>query len=264
MVAQKYIFAAVVLAASVIFLPGCTEKGEEEAFMKAEKSLSEGNYPEALSGYRRFVENYPESRLAPQGQYRIGQIYRRHTGDVKMAMDAYAMLFYLYPDAPQVYLAREDMAEVYSSIDEPRKSIAQYAYLIENGPGENRDRYRYRMALEYVKLNDFRQARIELEELLEDAPSTALAPDAHYNIALTYHLEGNLEEALEAYERVISSFPGHPLYKKEARLGKAAALEESGRINEAFLLLSELEREYPLSTAVRIKKESVHKRLKGD
>ncbi|MBI5560962.1 MAG: tetratricopeptide repeat protein, partial [Deltaproteobacteria bacterium] len=254
---------AVISIMSLFSLSGCAKKGEEEAFLKAQRSLSEGNYTEALYLYRVFVEKFPESSLAPEGQLRICRIYSRHLGDVKRAMDAYAMLFYIYPASPQVYLAREDMAGIYSAADEPGKAIAEYVWLIENGPAKGRDRHRYRMALEYVKTNDFRQARIELEELLKDMPFTELAPRVYYHIALTHYLEGNLEEAIKAYDGVISSFPGNPVCI-DARLGKAAALEESGRLAEALALLTELEKEYSNSEVVRIRIESARARLRKE
>ena len=254
---------ALLITAAAVILPGCTARGEEEAFKKAQEHLIEGNYEKAITGCAAFIERFPQGRLAPQCQYMIGYVYSRHLSNPRKAMDAYSLLFYLYPDSPQVYLAREDRAKIYSSMDDHVKAIGEYAWLVENGPYKTKDLYRYKIALEYIKADDFRQARIELAGLLKEMPQTPLSPDIHYHIAITHYLEGNLKEAIEAYENIISSFPGHPVYM-EARLGKAQAIEESGRLGEAFKILLGLEKEYPNADVVRVRMKSLRERRKKE
>jgi len=257
---------AAVLAAGILFTvlaAGCSPRGDEKAFHQAEDALGRGEYLEAAALYRSFITNYPDSPLAPEGQYKISYIYSRHVRDLKKAMDAYSMLFYLYPESPQAVTAREDRAELFSSRKEYRKAIADYAWLLENGPPEKNDLYRYNIAMEYIKMNDFRQARIELEELLKNIPSTPLAPQVYYQIATTHYLEGNLEEAVKGYDTVISKFPDNPICI-EARLGKATALEEAGSLTEALALLEELKDEYSNTDVVKIRIKSTRERLKKE
>lgn len=52
-------------------------------FEAAEVHLRDGNYDEALTGYRAFLEQYPDSPLAPTAEMRIRGIHR----EVSSVMD---------------------------------------------------------------------------------------------------------------------------------------------------------------------------------
>ncbi len=246
---------------TMVVLLGCGGAERDSMFFKAEELLSHGRYQEALEHYARFVESYPESQFAPKSQYMIGYILSHHLSRPEDAMDAYAMVVNLYPDSIYTIKAREDMARLYSVSGDHRRSINQYHWLIENGTEGQRVEYRYRMALEYIKMNEFGQARVELKELLKDGTTEEMTPQILYQIANTYYLEGNFQEAIATYDRIIEEYPNHPVYI-EARLGKASVLEKQGSLKEALGLLSELEREYPDSDTVKIRIESTRKRLK--
>jgi TolA-binding protein len=244
-----------------VFLSGCGVPPEAKIFDEAESLLSEGRYHGAIDGYSRVVDLFPESPYAPKSHYKIGLIYSRYLDDVPRAMEAYSTLLYMYPSSPEVIAARMDRARVFSSREENWNAIEEYQWLLENGPRDRQDRFRYNIAMEYVKMNDFEQARIELEDLISAMPSTPLLPELHYQLANTYYLQGSLEEAIRAYDGVISEFKAHRV-GLEARLGKAAALEEAGRLKEALALLKELEDEYPNREAVKIRIHSIEERLK--
>lgn len=248
---------------SAVFIFGCGPKGEEKIFFKAEQALIAGDYGSAIEEFTDFVTNYPGSEFAAESQYRIGYIHSHHLRDAKSAMDAYAILFRLYPESPQVSLAREDMAAIYSGTGEERKAIGEYARLMESGPSAKKDFYRYQIAMGYVTLNDFRQARIEFEEILKtiSISSSSFKPQAKLQIANTYYLEGNIDEALKAYDRVMSDYKGNSVYV-EAKLAKASVLEETGMLKEALELLLELKEEYPNKDVLGIRIDSTLERMR--
>ncbi len=245
----------------VVVLLGCSGADRDSLFFKAEELLSHGRYEDALEHYARFVDLYPESEFAPKSQYMIGYILSHHLARPDEAMDSYAMVVNLYPESPYTVKAREDMARLYSLRGDHRAAITQYDWLIKNGAKEKRPEYRYSTALEYIKMNEFKQARVELEELLKDDASPDMTPRILYQIANTYYLEGSLEKAISVYDRIIEEHKEHPVYI-EARLGKASVLEKQGSLREALGLLTELEREYPDSDTVKIRINSTRKRLK--
>jgi TolA-binding protein len=245
----------------MVFLSGCGEHPEVEIFNEAERLLSEGQYLAAIENYNRVFDSFPESPYAPRSQYKIGLIYSLYLSDFQKAMKAYSTLFYMYPVSPEVVLARMDRARVFTSLGDHWNAIEEYQWLMENGPADRRDRFQYNIAVEYLKMNDFGQARVELMELLSSMPSTPLAPECNYQLANIYYLEGYLEEAIEAYDEVISKFQGHWV-SLEAKLGKATVLEEAGRLKEALRVLKELEDEYPNREAVKIRIASTEERLK--
>ncbi|MEK7880491.1 MAG: tetratricopeptide repeat protein [Deltaproteobacteria bacterium] len=247
----------------VVFIFGCGPKGEEKIFFEAEQALIAGDYVSATEKFTNFVINYPGSEFAAESQYRIGYIHSHHLRDAKSAMDAYAILFRLYPKSSQVALAREDMAAIYSGTGEERKAIGEYAWLMENGPSGKKDLYRYQIAMGYIRQNDFRQARIEFEEILKtiSISSSPLKPQARLQIANTHYLEGNMIDAVKAYDGIMADYKGSGIYA-EAKLAKASVLEESGMLKEALELLIELKAEYPNKDVLGIKIDATLERMR--
>ncbi|MBI5286889.1 MAG: tetratricopeptide repeat protein, partial [Deltaproteobacteria bacterium] len=119
----------------------------------------------------------------------------------------------------------------------------------------------YEMAMSYMRLNDIKQARIELQELIMLSPYSAIAPQVYYQIASLYSLEGNLQEAIRNYDKVMSLYPGSP-YSKEAMFEKASILEGAGNLRDALTLYKKLEGVYPNQEALRIRLEGIQGRLK--
>ncbi len=120
---------------------------------------------------------------------------------------------------------------------------------------------RYKIAEEYISLNDFIQARVELKELIREIPETPLMPEARYLMAATYYLEGSYDEAIAEYDRFVANYPDHRL-SLDAKLAKATALDESGRLKDALSLLSQLKLEYVDDEVVKLRIESAEERLK--
>lgn len=67
---------------------GCDDSRttETDLFEAAEVDYRQGNYPEALTGYQRFLERYPQSPLASTAETRLRTIHREvssvmETGD---------------------------------------------------------------------------------------------------------------------------------------------------------------------------------------
>lgn len=257
----KIFIPVCIVIALVFFGYGCGLSPEEESFQQAEIILSNGDYKEAITAYKAFLQEFPQSRYAPESLYKTAYIYNRHQRDVKNALETYEMLFYLYPNSHHAMLAREDRAEIFSMAGEQRKAIEQYTGLLKEGIREREDNYRYKIAMEYIKMNAFGQARIEFEELLKSKPNTVFAPKVYFQIATTYYLEGRLGDAVGAYDEVITRYPNDQL-SIEARLGKAAAFEEAGRHTDALALLSELEDDYSNSYVIKIRIKSTRERMK--
>ncbi len=260
--ASRLAVFSVVLFLIVVTAAGCSNKAEERAFFRAERALGEGEYLEAIAFYKIFVEEFPDSAHAPEAQYKIGVVYNSHLKNAKKALEAYAMLLYLFPGSPEAVLAREERAKAYSSWGRHRESIAEYAWMLEYGNEEKAGLYRYNIALEYIKMNDYGQARIELDELIKSAPDEKLLANAYYQVATALQLSGDFSAAVKAYDLFINTFPEHKL-NSDAMLHKATVLEQSGKLKEALALLKVLRTQYPeLAVPLAIKIASAEKRLR--
>lgn len=242
----------------LLFLPACSSRDQARAvFEAAQERLADGDYAGALSKYSEVVSRHQSSAYGPKSQYMIAYVQNRRFNDRQKAIESYSTLIYIYPESPEAMRARVDLAELYSSANDHRKAIEEYGAILRSGPPDA-GRYVYAMAMEYVKMNDLRQARVELKGLLVSS-GPGPVPQIKFDIADTYYIEGNLMEALSWYDAVISETPDGRL-KTEARFGKARALEEAGRLNEALAVYRAIAGDYPNQEALRTRVEWIEKR----
>ena len=200
-----FLFSAYCLLLTIFI--GCSKDPAAPAYEKAEELFSQMAYAKAIESYSNIVNKHPESPYATASQYKIGLINNLYLKDMRRAMNAYAALMLLYPDSKEVLLARQDMAEIYARKGDYRKAIGEYQWLMKNARGVQRDNFQYKIAMTYLKLTDIKQTRIEIQEIVKNSPNSPHAQEIYYQIANTYHLEGDYKEAINAYERVISLYP---------------------------------------------------------
>jgi len=254
-------FCLSALFAALLLLSGCSSYRAEPLYDSAERALGEGAYHEALEVYGRVIDEFPGSSFAAKSQYRIGDIYDRHLGEPEKALEAYSEVRYMYPAQPEARLAAAAMAGIYSRSGDHKRAVEEYQLLLDGPPAE-RLAYRRLIAEEYVMMNDFRQARIEYEELAaSDGLPAGLVPEILYQIASTYYISGQALEAARRFDEIIRKYPEADIVM-EARLGKGNALAEAGRIGEALSILRSLEREYPNKEALRVRIEWLERRHK--
>lgn len=83
--------------------------GADILFEMARAQEKIGQYREALADLEKLIADYPQSRLCPESQRRIGAIYELRLGDLPMAVKAYERVLSNYPR--------------YLFLDEVRKNI---------------------------------------------------------------------------------------------------------------------------------------------
>lgn len=250
--------ALVILVASA--LAGCSEDPAREGYYSAETLLGRGDYTGAIGEYSRVAETYQESPYAPKSRLRMGEVFGLHLSDQARAMDAYSKLLYLHPESPEAAKARLRVAEIYSERGEHLKAIEQYERLLMEDPSRGAG-LQYLIASEYLKMNDFRQARVELQEVLEREPGPETAPEVMYRIAYSYYIEGKTDRAVDGFDELARKYPEGP-WVAEAMMGKAKALEDAGRLSEALEVLEALADDHPNPEVVETRMEWIRKRLR--
>ena len=260
---KKFSSPFIVLILAVLFsaLPGCGNQSAEEDFMEAEVLVSKGEYRRALDAYTLITEKYPASPYTPRSILKTARLMDRYLDDETGAGHLYAELFYSYPDSEVLFEAATDLGAIHSRRGDHPKAIEQYQWIVDRIGRPERDSYKLLITGEYIEMNDFIQARIELADLMEERPETGLADKVLYRTALTYYLEGELDEAIDAFDRIIEEYPTESL-AIEARLYKALALEESGSLAEARDQLKALKDDYPNPRAIEARVAAIEKRIK--
>ncbi|HEY8507921.1 MAG TPA: tol-pal system protein YbgF [Steroidobacteraceae bacterium] len=105
-----------------------TAAGEQAAYTQAFDALKAANYPAAITGFQQFLQNYPDSDLADNAQYWLGEVYYvtrdypnalaafRAVGerwpDSRKAADALVKLGFTQAEMKQVAQARETLNQV--------------------------------------------------------------------------------------------------------------------------------------------------------
>ncbi|UCG51181.1 MAG: tetratricopeptide repeat protein [Candidatus Latescibacterota bacterium] len=64
------------------------------------------NYEKALKGYRKILDEFPDSELAPKAAYAVAYIYDIRLDDAEKAREAYQYLVERYPNSQQAVYAR--------------------------------------------------------------------------------------------------------------------------------------------------------------
>jgi TolA-binding protein len=237
---RLHLFKTFSLATFILIgLAACADGPSTMIFNEAEEHLSRGEYTEAINKHTELINKYPASPKAPESLFKKGHIYYRYLNKVDLALRSYDELSYLYPESPKLIDATKEKGKIYSALGEHWKAVKEYEWLLEKAGEEDGETYQYLIGMEYFKMNDFRQARIEFAEIIQKKSGTQLLPEIHFRIATSYYLEENLVESLKNYKLVVELFPEHPL-AIESSMEIAQVLADAGKFTEAIEWLKDL------------------------
>jgi outer membrane protein assembly factor BamD len=147
-----------------------------------------GDHEKARLTYRDVLSHYPTSLLAPEALYQIAKI-RLEQKKIDKAYTAFGEIVSGYPSYPKFDSLLKEMFELAERLsDEKTQSFL--------GIWNYRDR----------------DAAIEaFEKIVTAAPYSDYAPRALFLIARLYKEKNEPLSAIDAYERLIGSYPSHPL-----------------------------------------------------
>ena len=232
----------------------------EERFQQGLAFRQETRYSEAVELFKELQAEQPSFVRIPQALFQVAEIQDLYLGRYSDALLTYLMLERDYPDAPEVFAARKQVAVLYKyRLNDCGQAIAVYQKVLDDADS-NSDQLQYEVADCYFRLNNFAQARIEFESLLKIDPQSDLFAEVQYRIAMTYALEGKLPEAAGAYRVVIERW-SESSYAVEASFGLATVLEEQEELVEALKILEELKGVYPKEDILTRKTEQVRERI---
>ncbi|MDD5421985.1 MAG: tetratricopeptide repeat protein, partial [Candidatus Omnitrophica bacterium] len=145
------------------------------------------NYEEALSMFRELESKSGEDDIRIQASYQSGWCYY-NMGREKEALEKFAVFVKAYPGSPLAVDARLWFAEYYNS------------------------------------KNDYGKAKDYLLSILKDFPSSAMAEEALYQLALLLYEEGKADEAIARFDELASRSGNTELvntvYRKVANIKK--------------------------------------------
>ncbi len=229
------------------------------------KLESLGRASEALDKYQEVIAQYPHDVAASEALYRLARLWHFDLHDPQQALLTYLQLERDYSDNSHIQQAREAAARIVKiDLGDDMQAIGYYQRLLDSKQGQP-DHYLYEIADSYFRLQNYSQARIELENLLSTYPDSPLIPEALHRKATILILEKRPEEANQDWQRLVDEFPGSS-YAGRARFNMAALLEERGELElalEAYRSLQDYPRPLLLEQKIDHLTKRIHNRNEG-
>lgn len=161
---------------------------ETSAFQGAEDLYAAKNYDGAISAYKRFLKQYPSSKLAAKAQLQIADLLLIQ-GRWNPAFEAYQVLITRYPDTPEFEGAVARQVLIANSFLDLRKvMVLGYPVPVPGITGIERAAKMY-------------------ETILKNAPYSIYAPITQFNLGLAFQRGKKIKEARDSYQMVLDKYP---------------------------------------------------------
>jgi len=104
-----------------------------ELYSAAYADYARGNYDLAIQGFQEYLKNYPESELADNAQYWVGE---SHYGKQKFseAVDAWNLLLKDYPSSDKLPDARVKKGMALEKLGRRSQALLEYRYVVDRYP----------------------------------------------------------------------------------------------------------------------------------
>lgn len=257
------LFIIVLLAGAIGYVKwqGYFFSEPQRLLTKGVKQESLGRSTEALDRYRQIITQYPQESVAPEALYRMARLWHFDLQNPQQALLKYLQLERDYTDSSHIQQAREAAARIVKiDLGDDIQAIGYYQRLLDNRQG-TLDQYLYEIADSYFRLENYPQARIELENLLSTYPDSSLIPEALHRKATILVLENRTDEAYQDWRQLVEDFPDSG-YAGRARFNLASLLEEKGELESALAEYRRLEN-YPRPLLLEQKIDHLTRRIQN-
>ncbi len=197
------------------------------------KQESYQQFDKALGTYENIIHTYPETHEAEIALYNSALLWQTDLKDMRKALLLYLQLERDYPDSHFLFPARKEAAWIVKYALHDYTQAVGYYQRLYHMTDQGGYRFLYEIADCYFRLENYTQARIELENLLLVYPQSPLTPVALYRIGGLYLIENDPEKARETWRKLIADYPDSP-YRAEAEFSLARSYEEVDQLEKAL------------------------------
>ncbi len=226
---------------------------------EAIKLESSGKFAAAQKLYQQLYVNYPQASQAPMALLRSGRIWQLDRQHDQQALLSYLQLEHDYPQSPLVLSAQREAAKLVKySLRDFSRAIEYYQRLLDADPQAG-DEYLYEIADCYFRLDNYNQARIEFDSLLQNYPQSSLGATVLFRKGGLHLLEKQLDQAHHSWQQLLELYPQSD-YALQARFNLAKLLEEQSLLQDALQQYQQLD-DFPQQQLLREKIERLKKRI---
>jgi outer membrane protein assembly factor BamD len=190
--------------------------------------FEQGQYKEAGDEFVRLVENWKDSKYAPDAQYYAGLSYQ-NGGKPYIAFKNYEKVIQYYPYSTkidEIVKAEYEIGEYFYHKTEAKlmgveimgevdKSVEIFTAIIENMPyARDADKAQFMIGKSYKKLQQYNDAVMAFKTLVEEYPKSFLVDKAKYEVAQCMSLaarkasydQTSTDEAIEEFKKYTADF----------------------------------------------------------
>jgi tol-pal system protein YbgF len=120
------------------------------AYDTAQGDYAAGQYSLAIQGFEAYIKSFPQSPLAGNAQYYVGESYRQD-GKFQDAVAAYDKVIANYPGNPVVAEAYYKRGLAYQSLGDVARARESYEHVVKSYPPDNQAAILARQALDRLK-----------------------------------------------------------------------------------------------------------------
>ena len=215
-----------------------------------------GDYPEAIANYQRVVDDFPDYEKAPAALTKIGEIHFYNLYDYMSGWPAYNRVIEMYPDsydATKAIRLLKETDRTLTEIAQNQAEIKRYRskrtieYEVTGRKILHNERYSPRRYVGIVvlcyqligrrweDLRNYPSAIVAYRTLSDELSYKKFAAaDARYQIGRLYQLNGQLDQAIDAYQDLFDNNP-KSMWCAEAIYQQAVCYRDIRESTKAYL-----------------------------
>ncbi len=215
------------------------------AFVQAEQK----QLRQAIGTAEELLQRFPQSPLAPEAYYRLGQ-YAAQAGQAAKALEAYGQVVALWPKSRWVPYALLGRGLLQLDSGRNQAAVQDLDALLSRFPRhELVPQARLGRGLALFNQKQYTEAAEELRRLLETKPPAALEAQGRYYLALCLVEQKKWPEAIEQLSELLQRHKDYP-ERHKALYELAWAYRSAGQQQKALEAFGRLVREFPTSPLV--------------
>ncbi|TLV02973.1 tetratricopeptide repeat protein [Dyadobacter luticola] len=176
---------------------------DDAYFQLADIDFQNQSYSAAVKGFTRMINEKPKSTIIPAALLRRAQSYY-NLQVYEQAIVDFRRILTDYPDSPSASSALEGIQESYTAVGRPEEFTQVLGVVRKNNPGnEKLEEVEFDNVRNLYYAEKYENAINSLQQFLSSYPASKHQYDAHYFIASSYDKLGKVNEALQAYSKVV-------------------------------------------------------------
>ena len=254
----RFLFACLF---SVMLFSGCTPSTEELEYSRAEKASQANDQEGALKHYKVVVDRFVQTDLALKSAKEAARISHYELKRYPEAIGFYKHIILYSPTASDRVEAQKKLADLhFNQTLDYKQAIVEYSRLLElpHSPKDDLD-YRLNIARAYFYLNNFYQARVEIDTIISRGSDKDMLFEAMLLKANIFLTTKQLDDAILALGELMTKYPER---SKTETIGLILAVtyEEQKNFAKAIETLEAIKDIYPRKAFIEQKIKTLRER----